>query len=77
MLQVYKILAGKDNVRKEAWFTFAGDSGRDTRATADPLNLRFPAPRLDVRRAFFSQRVPGQWNAVPPGIKAAPTATAF
>jgi hypothetical protein len=29
-----------------------------TRAAADPLNLRIPAPRLEVRKNFFSQRVP-------------------
>ena len=77
MLQVYKILSGKDKVEKDTWFRMAGDGGRDTRVNADPLNLRHPAPRLEIRRAFFSQRVPAPWNAVPPHIKAARTATAF
>ena len=77
MLQVYKILTGKDKVKKETWFTSASGGSRETRATADPLNLRLPAPRLELRRAFFSQRVPAPWNAVPSHIKAAKTTAAF
>ena len=52
MLQAYKILTGKDKVNKEIWFKSTCESGRDTRAAADPLNLRFPTPRLELRRAF-------------------------
>ena len=42
MLQVYKILTGKDKVRKDTWFISTDESGRETRETADPLNLRLP-----------------------------------
>jgi hypothetical protein len=77
MVQVYKIMTGKDKVQKDTWFKGLGEGGRDTRATADPLNLRIPAPRLEIRRSFFSQRVPAQWNRIPADIKAARTVSAF
>ncbi len=47
------------------------------RAAADPLNLRIPASRLEVRKHFFSQRVPEDWNKIPPVVKNAETAKAF
>jgi hypothetical protein len=77
MMQTYKIVKGLDKVKEDTWFVRAGNSGRDTRLTTDPLNLRVPAPRTELRRAFFSQRVPTLWNRVPAEIKAARTATQF
>ena len=77
MVQTYKIITEKDKVKAATWFKKANEGGRDTRAATDPHNVRFPAARLEIRRAFFSQRVPAAWNAVPPHIKAAKTATAF
>ncbi len=38
---------------------------------------RIPAPRLEVRKNFFSQRVPEDWNKIPPVVKKAETAKAF
>jgi hypothetical protein len=55
MLQTFKIVKGKDDVKLETWFELVGARDRATRATADPLNMRIPAPRLEVRRNFFSQ----------------------
>ncbi len=55
----------------------ASDGERVTRAAADPLNLRIPAPRLEVRKNFFSQRVPEDWNKIPPEVKNAETVKAF
>ena len=77
MLQTYKILQGVDNVEKSTWFEMAASTGRTTRATADPLNLRIPAARLEIRRNFFSHRVPKSWNEIPPELKNATTAKAF
>jgi hypothetical protein len=62
---------GKDKVRSETWFKMASDIERVTRAAADPLNLRIPAPRLSVRKNFFSQRVLESWNKIPPALKQA------
>jgi hypothetical protein len=67
MLQTYKIpvLSGKEKVDPNCWFTMASDSERVTRQSADPLNIRPGAPRLDIRRYFYSQRVVDSWNSVP------------
>jgi ribonuclease P/MRP protein subunit RPP40 len=77
MLQVYKILHGIDNVETNTWFEKVTSNGRATRAADDPLNLRIPAPRLDIRRNFFSQRTPKEWNNVPMAVKNAPSKMSF
>ena len=77
MLQTYKILTGKDKVKKESWFAMASDGGCHTRMAADPLNLRIPAGRLEIRRNFYSQRVPELWNKVPSSLKQAKTEKEF
>lgn len=77
MVQVYKILNERDGLRRDTWFTLAADGARATRAAEGPLNIRPTRSRLEVRRNFFSQRVPEAWNAIPPDLKQAKTATAF
>jgi hypothetical protein len=77
MVQTFKILKGVDMVNRDTWFKSAGEGGRDTRLAADPYNLRVPAARTELRRGFFSQRVPNAWNRVPAEIKASNTAAAF
>jgi hypothetical protein len=69
VLQTYKILSGKKRVEPSCWFTMASDSERVTRQSADPLNIRPGAPRLDIRRYFYSHRVVDSWNSVPHDIK--------
>ncbi len=75
MLQTYKILSGKE--RCNCWFTMASDSERVTRQSAVPLNIRPGAPRLAIRRYFYSQRVVDSWNSVPHDIKNSVSVTAF
>jgi hypothetical protein len=77
MQQVHRILVGSDKVKSETWFKMASDVERVTRAAVDPLNLRIPAPRLEVRKNFFSQRVPESWNKIPQALKQVTTAKAF
>jgi hypothetical protein len=77
MLQTYKILSGKERMGPNCWFTMAGDSERVTRQSADPLNIRPGAPRLDIRRYFYSQRVADSWNSVPHDIKNSVSVTAL
>jgi len=77
MLQVYKVLNKKDKVNSEHWFEMAAAGERHTRAAADPLNMRIPAARLEVRRNFFTQRVPRLWNGVPAALKSAKTVNGF
>ena len=50
---------------------------RATRAATAPLSIRVPVNRLDIRKHFFSQRVPGAWNKVPEDIRRSTTTKAF
>ncbi len=77
MLQVYKILQGKDRVEPTQWFQLVNSNGRVTRGVADPLNLVQKRARLDLRRNFFSQRIVADWNKVPAQLKMARNAAAF
>jgi len=77
MTQVYKVLNGKDKVRSDTWFASVAARERATRAAVDPLNLRVPAPRLEVRKHFFTQQVPAEWNKIPATLKSAATVKAF
>jgi hypothetical protein len=42
MVQVYKIVNGKDMVDSQTWFQLVGQAERHIRSTADPLNLQAP-----------------------------------
>ena len=77
MAQVHKILTGKDRVQRETRFEMARTGERTTRATDDPLNIKFPAARLEVRRNFFSHRVAKSWNQIPAELKNAKTTKEF
>ena len=70
MAMVHKILSDKNGVRRETWFSMAAGGARVTRATEDPLNIRPKNSRLEIRRNFFSQRIPAAWNAIPASLKA-------
>jgi hypothetical protein len=43
--------------------------GVRTRQAADPLNVKIPAARLELRKNFFSTRVCEKWNNLPSEIK--------
>ncbi len=75
MAQVFKIVHGLDDVKKDTWFK-AQQSERVTRAT-DPLNIMGTLSRLDIRRNFFSQRVTDHWNNIPHELKCAKSVSAF
>ena len=70
-------MTGKDRVKSETWFRSVSEMGRPTRSTADPLNLRPQASRLEIRRHFFSQRVVEDWNSIPATLKQARTVKVF
>jgi ribonuclease P/MRP protein subunit RPP40 len=40
MVQTYKILTGKENVKSDSWFQLASGAARATRLAADPWNIR-------------------------------------
>jgi hypothetical protein len=50
---------------------------RSTRSTADPLNFRAQAARLEVRKIFYSNRVVEDWHKIPAGLKKAETVKSF
>jgi len=75
MVQVYKILHGRDKVITSIELAAAG--ARTTRLAADPMNIRVPMARLDTRRHFFTGRTPNPWNAIPANIKNATTTASF
>ena len=81
MIEVYKILTGKEDVKKEDWFTLArgGRLGMDTRISDGVLNLLKPelVKNLDLRRYFFSVRVVDPWNSLPDDVKQAETVNTF
>ena len=74
MLQVYKILHGID---KANIFERAAAADRTTRAAADPLNVKVPFVRLEVRRNFFTVRAASQWNKIPADLKASTSKESF
>ena len=70
MAETFKIMKGL-SADPAIWFVPAGRPGNErvTRLAADPLNVRIPAARLDLRKNFFSVRVCESWNALPSDIK--------
>ena len=77
MKQTFKILREHVKVNKSTWFELVASTGRVARMAADPMNLKVPAARLDVKSQFYSQRVPESWNQIPQGIKQAETVKSF
>jgi hypothetical protein len=67
----------KDMVKSDTWFLTVNNAGRNTRSTADPLNLRVQPARLEVGRHFFSNRVVEDWNKIPSCLKSAKTVLSF
>jgi len=55
----------------------ASNTGRVTRMAEDPLNLRIPQARHEIRRHFYSNRVPQHWNRIPADLKSAATTRGF
>ena len=77
MAQAHKILTGADRTDVDGLFEMAADRGRATRAATAPLAMRIPVNRLEVRKHFFTQRVPSDWNKIPAGIREVENRHAF
>ena len=72
LVETYKIVSGISNVDPATWFVFssgAAAGGPITRLAADPLNIKQPPARLEVRKNFFSVRVCEAWNKLPSEVK--------
>jgi hypothetical protein len=48
-----------------------------TKQAADPLNVKIPAARLDLRKNFVSVRVCDKWNSLPSEIKNSENVNSF
>jgi hypothetical protein len=77
MHMVHKLVRKENGLDPGTWFEKAADSGRATRITADPLNIKPRAGRLEVRRSFLTVRVFDDWNRISSDIMRKPTATSF
>ena len=75
MVQMYKILHRQ--YKTTPLFKLAASRERQTRSSADPLNVKFPFTRLEVRKNFFSVRPTALWNNVPAHIKQGKSAEQF
>ena len=68
MIQTFRILNYVDQVNPNTWFCRAGERDRagatNTRHSRDPTQLLEGQSRTMIRRNFFSQRVPRQWNTL-------------
>ena len=68
MIQTFKILNHVDQVNTNTWFSRAGERDREgatnTRHSMDTTQLVEGQSRTQIRRSFFSQRVPRQWNTL-------------
>ena len=62
MCLMRKILHGIGGLHHQTWFERASDSDRVTRVAADGMNVKVKSGRLELRRNFFSVRVPCQWT---------------
>ena len=80
MIDSYKILTGKVDVKPETWFTPLTSSREDsatTRATSGHLNLARSGAKSDIRKNQFSVRVVPKWNNLPDTIKQQDTVNNF
>ena len=75
MAQMYKITRGVD--KTVPLFEQVTGGTHHTRAAADPLNVKIPFARLDVRKNFFTVRATAPWNRIPNSIKTAKTVSQF
>lgn len=69
LIQVYKYIHAEDQSVTNEMFEKVTVRGAETRQSSDPLNLRQPRARLDIRKYGFTSRVVHDWNSLPPEIK--------
>ena len=74
MIQVYKIMTGKDKIDREQLFQLA-DSNYALRGHS--LKIRKDRRNLDIRKHFFRKRVVNTWNKPPQHVVDAPSVNSF
>ena len=78
MIQTWKIIH-LEGFKCSQFFTLVRDNvpNNGTRFNADPLNIVQQRANLEVRKNFFSLRVPEHWNALPTTVKNATSVNNF
>ena len=78
MIEVWKILHGKEDIDKSHLFTMAADAAqRPTRQSSSPYSIKPPQWNGDVRKNFFSNRVVQPWNDLPISIQSSSSINVF
>ena len=78
LIQVFKILHGYDEMAETLLFERSSVvTAIPTRQRSDPLNLKIPRARLDIRKFSFAARVVNGWNALDPKTKNMPSVKQF
>ena len=69
MLEVWKILNGKEDVDYTTWFTLASDHQTQiTRQSSNPHSILKAKFTSDIRKNFFSVRIVDTWNNLPDSL---------
>ena len=77
-IETFKMLNGFSAVDYTTWFQKVDRvEGPQTRLSSDPLALQTQKARLDLRKHFFSVRVPPIWNALPLSVRQAKSVNGF
>ena len=79
LVQVYKVLSGKDKVDYSRWFDLAQprEGASSTRSTSGALNVKRKEGKWELRKNFWSVRVCDDWNNLPDLVKQQPTTNSF
>ena len=80
LIQMYKIMSGKENVDFRIWFeTLADQRGPNimTRHSSGLYNVVQKNSNSDLRRNFFSQRICSTWNNLPDIVKSSNSVNTF
>ena len=74
MIEVYKLLSGKERIDSGQFFQLAPT---DHGLRGHSLKLFAKRSHLEIRRNFFSSRVVKDWNALPQSVIDATTVNSF
>ena len=72
LIETYKIMSGKLNVRREKFFKL-----RTTNTRGHHMKLHKEQSVHQARQRFFSQRVANDWNKLPDDVVSADTTATF
>ena len=78
LMQTYRLMNENSGAYKNDLFKMIQDGvHRNTRAGADPNNIKIPRVRLDIRKHSYPVRAAERWNRLDPETKNAKTINSF